>query len=286
MNSLSKLNDLTSLNDRTSTAESPSGNTEETSLYTVVNMLKELRLNTMAEEFLRLQADINFLQLPFKEQLYELVSCEYLRGNNSGYQRRLKRACLRSMADKLTVIQRKNDYRLSLNTIDLLMSGQWRQNDKSLLILGGSGVGKTDLASAILNENIRTGLSGRSYDYSLISSELCHVYNDVGPYSYKDKLKKLVHFDVILLDDAFIGLPRKGEGCVLKDLIDACKAAHCNLIVASQTGPKSWHAFLGGDESADAALDRLLSDSFLIELEGQSHRSHQSVRLNEAKEHK
>ena len=82
---------------------------------------------------------------------------------------------------------------------------------------------------------------------------------------------------MILLDEFCQGTYIEGMSTVVKEFIDVCNRNKCEIIVTSQKTPAEWLGFLGSDDMAEAAIDRLLSQPRIIELDGDSFRSHKPL---------
>lgn len=238
-------------------------------------MLKKLRMPQMAKSLSESFGESHFMGLGFLQQMNVLLSSEITSRADSGYHRRLKKAQLACSATPELIRERLKDYGLSASAFEYLMSSRWIEEGKEVIIIGKSGLGKTDLASAMLDAACRNGLTARHFDYSMKMFELTEYYASGGSTElYHQTLAEMSGNSVVMLDDVCLGVKREGEATVFKDVMSELRERHrCGLILISQKSPDEWHRFLGGDKIADAVLDRVLNRSYLIKLDGDSKRA-------------
>jgi DNA replication protein DnaC len=89
--------------------------------------------------------------------------------------------------------------------------------------------------------------------------------------SFGRLLLKLSRIDVLLLDD-FDMTPLKDTE--RRDFLEICddRYQRRSLILTSQIPVKHWHEQIGDPTTADSILDRIVHDSYRIELNGESLR--------------
>jgi len=73
--------------------------------------------------------------------------------------------------------------------------------DYGIFFAGPCGVGKTHLATAILNEIIDKGYEGRFYDFSHLLVQIKSTYNPVSRYSEEDIISELFQVPLLVIDD-------------------------------------------------------------------------------------
>ena len=248
-----------------------------------LSMLRKLRLPCMAQTLSELCGEKNFLNLGLLEQIHVLLSSEITSRANSGYHRRLKQADLVSAATAEVIRERLKGYGLTSSVFEYLMSSQWVKEGKEIIIVGKSGLGKTELASAMVDAACRNGLKAKRYDYSLKIFELTECYMHGGSMeSYHQTLLEMSSHQVVMFEDVCLGVNRAGEAAVFKDMLcELREHCRCGVILVSQKLPDEWHRFLGGGKSADAVVDRVLNRSYLIKLDGESYRACSPEELNQ-----
>jgi DNA replication protein DnaC len=96
------------------------------------------------------------------------------------------------------------------------------------------------------------------------------------------RLNQVNRCSLLILDDFAIKARMTSQECeMLLDLIDA-RQGQRSTIITSQLSPKDWHPYLTASypTSADAILDRVLTNPVKFELNGESQRNHQQPVLN------
>ncbi|WAU78108.1 ATP-binding protein [Acinetobacter sp. TR3] len=87
----------------------------------------------------------------------------------------------------------------------------------------------------------------------------------------KPLIKKLIKFDLIVLDDFGLNhTPAKIESFLL-DFIDSF-SMHGSLLITSQFSYELWHEKFNDPTIADAILDRIIHNSYTFEISGDSMR--------------
>ena len=92
-------------------------------------------------------------------------------------------------------------------------------------------------------------------------------------------LRGLARVDLLILDDWG---PEKLDDEQRRDLLEIIEDRHerRSTIVTSQLPVDRWYEIIGNPTIADAVLDRLLHNAYLIELAGESLRKRRSTELH------
>lgn len=238
----------------------------------LVAMMTKLHMSGMKREYQSAMSNPEFANLSFNDQLFEILKAEVEKREQSSYERRRRKAQLLSDANTAVIIERLDDYKLTRNRLDRMMSLRWMNDDHIILITGATGVGKTDLGSAICDSALRAHKKVSCEPYDLFIMSLCDFYLHGKRDEYQEVLSKYLNYDVLMLDDVCTGISRDCEALVFKDLLEKTKERHIGLILTSQSPLPDWHTHLGGDLNADAVLDRIKGRAEVTELTGDSKR--------------
>src|SRR6516225_10167992 len=149
-----------------------------------------------------------------------------------------------------------------------LASSQWVRQKLNLVLLGPTGIGKTWLACALAQKACRDGFSVLHKKTSELFRELdiAHADGSLGR-----MLLRLAQIDVLLLDDFAMAPLKDSER---RDFLEVCddRYQRRSMILTSQMPVAHWHQQIGDPTIADSILDRLLHNSYRLELEGESMR--------------
>jgi len=232
-----------------------------------LSQLQRLKLSGMAqalEEQLR-QPDTH--SLSFEERLALLVQSEVSWRENRRLTRLLRLAKFKQQAcvEDLDYRSRRS---LDRSLMATLASCEWVRSHFNLHITGATGTGKSWIACALGHQACRQGLSVR---YERASRLLEDLRLSRGDGSLPRKLAALAKADLLILDD--FGLKPLGAS-EKHDLLEVIEDRHGlrSTLITSQLPVARWHEYLAETTLADALLDRLLHQSYKIELKGESLR--------------
>jgi len=236
-------------------------------MHPTLEKLQTLRLTGMARA-LQEQNDMSDIhELSFEERLGLLVDREMTERENRRLKSRLKKAKLRH-----NVCIEDIDFRyprgLDKALVAQLAACKWIEEHLNLLITGPTGIGKSYLACALAQKACREGYTSLYVRLSRLFQQLSIAKGD-GQYS--KLLCSLAKTDLLVLDDW--GLSKfTDEQC--RDMLEILEDRHGlrSTLVTSQVPVKHWHDIIGDPTIADAILDRLIHNSYKINLKGESMR--------------
>lgn len=152
--------------------------------------------------------------------------------------------------------------------VELTSNFRWIDKAYNILFFGGSGLGKSFLASYIAYQAIDTG-----YAAIFVSlQELAHLLKTEHLLSRsKSRLKRLRSCDLVIIDEVGNTVLDRQEGNKLFQLISDFYQ-QTSLIVISNKGFDDWAQTLGDNVVTAAVMDRLLHKCELFNLGGDSWR--------------
>lgn len=229
--------------------------------------LKTLKLTGMAKGLVNQIAQAKSYDLSFEERISLLVDEENLYRKNKKLERLLKDAKLRHEAC-LEDVDYNPVRKLKKDLIHSFLNCVWLQECFNVLITGPTGTGKSWLACAIGRQTCRQGLSVLYIRFTKLLEKVKSARVD-GTYS--KLLKSLSKIDLIILDDWLLEALDKNYR---HDILEIIEDRHGlkSTILTSQIPIQHWHEMIGDPSVADAILDRLISKSIRLELQGESMR--------------
>jgi DNA replication protein DnaC len=232
-----------------------------------LDKLHSLRFEGMIQALEEQRRDPNISQLDFEERLAFLVERQWLWRENRSLASRLNNAGF-----KIKCSQEDIDYQhsrgLKRAQIQQLHAADWVDQNRNCLILGPTGVGKTFLSCAIGHQACREGYRAIYY-YAPKLFRALHLAQADG--SLGRLLKKLVKADLLIVDDLGIAtVTTQQYRQFLEVLDDRCGVS--STLITSQVPIGQWHELIEDPTLADAILDRLVHNSYKLELKGESMR--------------
>ena len=233
----------------------------------IVDGFNHLRLKRAKEEFLRQQGDTNALGLCFEDRLSLIVDAEVGQRHANRVERKIREAQFKVKADP-TDISFEYGRQLVKNKILSLLNSSFIDLKQNVIITGPTGTGKSYLSCTI-------GVSGCEKEYSVKYFKLSHLQEKLGisrlDGSYHKFSLKLKTYDLLIIDDfglSPIGVANSRE---ILDILDD-RVSFKSTIIASQIPSENWHTVIEDQTAADAIIDRLIHDSIIIDLQGESYR--------------
>lgn len=151
---------------------------------------------------------------------------------------------------------------LTLSSLDFVREG------RNVTIFGGTGTGKSFIASALLRECCLHGLGGRFYTASDLLAQL-QLLKDTS--SYNTRRLSLARLSVLVIDDFCLTEYTEQELSVLYDVLND-RYGKKTIIVTSQKSPDIWLENMGKTTLAEAIVERLSTNNYTFVLKGKSLR--------------
>lgn len=236
-------------------------------LHPVLDQLKALKLDGMFEALQAQKNQNEVKNLNFEERLGLLVAHEVSLRESKRIKRRLQAAKLKTPAC-FEDINFKATRKLDKSVVFSLENCQWVREARNILITGATGTGKTFLAESFAHKACLKGFNVLSVRLSRFFEELVQAKADG---SYLKRLQAISKIDLLLLDDFGISpLTDQNRRDFLEILEDRYKKK--STIITSQLEVKYWYAAIGDATLADAILDRVVHNSYRIDLKGDTLR--------------
>ena len=226
--------------------------------------LRSLKLYGMLKGFQEQRDCSNTRELNFDERFGLLIDRESTERDNRRLTTRLRNARLRQDAcmENIDYAQHRG---LDRSLMKALSTGQWLEDRLNVIITGACGTGKSFIACALSHKACLMG-------HSAVYTRAPRLFNDLavarGDGRYNQMMKSLNKTNVLVIDDWGLSMLNEVERTDLLEVLEDRYNKQCT-IVTSQLPIKNWHEVIGNATLADAILDRLIHNAYIIELKGE-----------------
>lgn len=227
-----------------------------------INKMIEMRLTAMADAF-RIQLQDNAqTELSLEERIGLLVDIEYNSRKNNRLKRLIKRATFEQPHACIADVNYSAGRKLDRSLINSLATCSYVAENHNIIIMGAAGAGKSYLCSAF-------GIEACKQFYTVKYIRLPELFVDLaiarGQGDYKKVLSQYTKVKLLILDEWMLVSLTESEA---RDLLEIIHARHkrTSTIFCSQFSPAGWHGKIGEATIADAVLDRIVHDSYTVEI--------------------
>lgn len=234
----------------------------------LLDQISELKLKGLKEAYLLQMQTPNYIHMPFEERLAHLIDAETINRKNCRIKQYLRVAKLKYRNAFLEDIEYLANRNLERSQIATLAKNQWIEQQHNIIIEGATGTGKTYIACALAHNAI---VGGYSAYYARISKLLSEIKLVRADGSYLSFLKRLTKMRVLILDDFGVAPMDTRDAQELLEIIED-RVGSGSTIITSQLPVENWHDYLSNGTVADAVLDRLVHNSYRLNLEGDTMR--------------
>jgi DNA replication protein DnaC len=224
--------------------------------------LIEMRLTTMADALRQQLADSSMEQLSFIERIGLIVDREYTSRKNNHLKHLIKHADFDQTQASIADINYAPTRKLNRNQILDLASCRYIPDAYNLILLGATGSGKSYLACAF-------GIEACKNFYTVKYLRLPELFIEMEMARTEGNFTKIVKqyakYKLLILDEWLLIKLTEVQARDLLEIIHA-RHKHASTIFCSQFAPAGWHTKIGEPTLADAILDRIVHDSYTIEI--------------------
>jgi DNA replication protein DnaC len=239
--------------------------------------LRELRLNGMAQSIDDQRLNTAMQELSFEDRLSMAVDVEIQQRETRKLNRLVKQAKFKHAAAPEDINYRTKRG-LDRHVIANLLDCDYLEKRLNVIFTGPTGVGKTWLACALGHQAVRRG-------YPVLYTRLSRLIEEIdiarGDGSLPQLRKNISKKSLLILDDWAMSPLTKSARHELLEIIDD-RLGNSSLMITSQLPIDKWHEYLGEATIADAILDRIVHQSHLIKLQGESMRKKMSPLKHES----
>ena len=237
-------------------------------IHQTAEKLRSMKLPAMAAEYIRQAESPDMDALDFGERFGMLADAEWTARKNNHVRKLVADAKLRVPTACFADLDYRPSRKLDRAYVARLSDFAWVREAKNVIITGCTGTGKTWLACAFGAEACRKGLR---VSYHRVN----RLLNDLAAASASGDLAKLLNrlkkVDLLILDDWGLNTLNLLEGRLLLEVFED-RFGEGSTVITAQLPVASWHGLFEDSTAADAALDRVVHNSYRFVLQGPSLR--------------
>lgn len=243
-------------------------------MQTLLKNLRDFKLAGMAsclEERLSYAMTNN---LSYQELLELLCEDEKSNRKDNNYRKRKNAA-------KLPAIKKLEDFDFSFQPsieqrmVNELATCQFINAKENIILIGASGTGKTHLA---ISFGIKALAREYSVYFSTVSDLLYNLHVSKADNSYHKKLKQLINYDLLILDElGFKQFPKYSSD----DFFSVISKRYENkaTIITTNKELSEWNDIFDEEMLTKAIVDRLMHHATIFNIKGKSYRMKKSKNI-------
>jgi DNA replication protein DnaC len=235
--------------------------------------LKQLKLPTMLAEHEKLAREAADADEPYDSYLLRLTEAELATRSANALAGRIRAAGFPVLKDfdtfDFTAIPA-----LPKQKVLELARGEWVEQHVNCCLIGGSGTGKTHLATALGLALCRLGKRVRFVTAAGLVTQLEEAHQQ---HRLDRLLAQLDRCDPLIVDElGYLSFSRNGAELLFQVFADRYERR--SLLVTSNLPFGEWGQVFHGDRMTAALLDRLTHRCHIFEMNGESYRFRESMK--------
>lgn len=234
-----------------------------TAMQSTMDKLFEMRMATMARAYRDLDGAPGASEMDFDERLATIVDAEWDARRVNKRMRLLRQAAFSAPDANVADVRYDPDRKLDRGRIVDLAGCGWIRDARNVVITGATGSGKTWIGCALGVAACNAFFNVRYVRLPEMLDDLCVKKNE----EWAKAKRKYVKCDLLIIDDWMLEPLKDGEAREVLEIVEA-RNKRGSLMLCSQFGAGGWAKKLGGDAIAEAIVDRIVHNSYVIHIEG------------------
>jgi DNA replication protein DnaC len=242
-----------------------------------IDKLVEMRMTPMADAYRCQLNDPKMKEVPFEDRFGMLTDIEYISRKNNKLKRLIHNAGFDQPDASVMDINYTSGRKLNKFLIQRMATCEYISEHHNLFITGATGSGKTYMACAFGMEACKQYYSTR---YIRLPDYLMELEAAKSENCYAKVLDKYAKPLLLIIDEWLLLKPTNDEQRCILELLHR-RRRKSSTIFCSQYQKEGWYEQLGGNSSplADAILDRIVHDAYIINIESADPTKDISMRL-------
>jgi len=228
-----------------------------------IDKLIEMHMTAMADAYRIQISDPSMHNMSFEDRMGLLVDIEYTSRKNNRLQRLIRNAAFDQHQASIADINYRSGRKLNKSLITRLSSCEYITNHHNVIVLGATGSGKSYMACALGMEACKHFYATK---YIRLPELLAELAIARGQGIFKKVINQYKKYSLLIIDEWLLVKLTENEA---RDLLEIIHSRHkkASTIFCSQFAPVGWYSKIEEVTLADAILDRIVHDSYTIEIQ-------------------
>jgi DNA replication protein DnaC len=206
--------------------------------------------------------------LSYTDLVLAALRCEIEARRARSLERALKRSHLGS-------VEGLDDYdfskrpQLDARVVRELLTARFANEHRNVLCLGGPGLGKTRIATAIVHAACLAGHSVLCVNAVDMIEDLHASHADR---TFRRAMRRYLKPSVLLLDEFGSAGPFDAEATHYLYRVVGARHGHGSIVLCANTGFSRWKSLFPSEEAAVSTVDRLVDRATILRFTGKTHR--------------
>jgi DNA replication protein DnaC len=243
--------------------------------------LKQLKLPTMLAEWEKLAREAADHDEPYDAYLLRLTELEVAARSANAMAARIRAAGFPVHKD-FDPFDFTASPGLPKQKILELSRGEWIEQHHNCCLIGGSGTGKTHVATALGLALCRTG---KRVKFVTAAGLVTHLEEAQQQHRLERLLTQLDRLDLLIVDElGYLSFSRGGAELLFQVFADRYERR--SLLITSNLPFGEWGQVFQGERMTAALLDRLTHKCHIFEMNGESYRFRESMNAKKERDAK